>query len=268
MLFVKHPNLLKSLISCLLGIPLESIGKITITNPEIAPESIETKFCRLDISMMLNGLLVDLEIQVKDNKDFRDRSLYYSAKLIAGSLDIGEAYEKLPKVIFLGIVDYNLFACEKFHSAFKLLETTRFETMTEKISFHFFELPKLSKNISRHNGLELWLALFKAKTEEDLKKIQGKGSLIMNEAIDAYHSVVSSSEFREMERLREKARHDEAQAIAVAVSKAVSKIEAKLADNEAKLADNEAKLAEKDAKIVKLYAEISTLRAQHDSKKS
>ena len=35
----------------------------------------------------------------------------------------------------------------------------------------------------------------------------------MEEAIQAYHSITATPEFREMERLRSKARHDEAQAI-------------------------------------------------------
>ena len=39
----------------------------------------------------------------------------------------------------------------------------------------------------------------------------------MNQAINAYYSITASSEFREMERLRAKARHDEAQALHNAV---------------------------------------------------
>lgn len=35
----------------------------------------------------------------------------------------------------------------------------------------------------------------------------------MEQAINAYHTITASSEFRELERLREKARHDEAQAL-------------------------------------------------------
>ena len=35
----------------------------------------------------------------------------------------------------------------------------------------------------------------------------------MSEAISAYYNVTASSEFREIERLREKAQHDEAQAL-------------------------------------------------------
>lgn len=35
----------------------------------------------------------------------------------------------------------------------------------------------------------------------------------MEQAINAYYSITASSKFREVERLREKARHDEAQAL-------------------------------------------------------
>ena len=35
----------------------------------------------------------------------------------------------------------------------------------------------------------------------------------MNQAIDAYYKITASPKFRELERVREKARHDEAQAL-------------------------------------------------------
>lgn len=59
----------------------------------------------------------------------------------------------------------------------------------------------------------LWLSLFKAETEEDLDKIKEMGVPAMEQAVNAYYSITASSEFREIERLREKARHDEAQAL-------------------------------------------------------
>ena len=50
MLFVKHPVLLKNLVAELLRIKVESIGQFVITNPEMPPESLGDKFCRLDIN--------------------------------------------------------------------------------------------------------------------------------------------------------------------------------------------------------------------------
>jgi len=51
MLFVKNNDLLKQLVSELLEIRLESIGEFQITNPEMPPDIIGGKFCRLDILM-------------------------------------------------------------------------------------------------------------------------------------------------------------------------------------------------------------------------
>jgi len=47
MLFVKNNDLLKQLVSELLEIRLESIGEFNVTNPEMPPEFIGGKFCRL-----------------------------------------------------------------------------------------------------------------------------------------------------------------------------------------------------------------------------
>lgn len=54
---------------------------------------------------------------------------------------------------------------------------------------------------------------FKADTEEELAKIRAMEVPVMSQAIDAYYTITASSKFREMERLRAKARHDEAQAL-------------------------------------------------------
>ena len=61
--------------------------------------------------------------------------------------------------------------------------------------------------------LLLWLFLFRAETEEELEKIKEMEVPVMSQAINAYYTITASSEFREKERLRAKARHDEAQAL-------------------------------------------------------
>ena len=55
MLFVQYPELLKKLVADLLGISVESIGQFVIRNPEMPPENLGDKFCRLDINMTVNG---------------------------------------------------------------------------------------------------------------------------------------------------------------------------------------------------------------------
>lgn len=66
---------------------------------------------------------------------------------------------------------------------------------------------------SADKGRELWLMLFNAETEEELAKIEALEVPIMKQAIGAYRYVTATPEFREIERMRSKARHDEAQAL-------------------------------------------------------
>ena len=78
-------------------------------------------------------------------------------------------------------------------------------------------------NLGDKDMLLLWLSLFKASTEDELKQIQELEVPVMNQAINAYYTITASSEFRERERLYEKARHDEAQALYHAEQKGVQK---------------------------------------------
>jgi predicted transposase/invertase (TIGR01784 family) len=81
------------------------------------------------------------------------------------------------------------------------------------MALHYFEPVKLPKTVTADNGLELWLSLFRAKTEEELTNIEALGVQEMSEAISAYRQITVTPEFQEAERLRSKARHDEAQAL-------------------------------------------------------
>ncbi len=213
MLFVKYPELLKELVANLLGIPSGSIGQFTIKNPEMPPENLGDKFCRLDINMTVNGQQVDLEVQVSNEGDYPERVMYYWAREFSSALPAGEGYSRLPRTLVVSIIDFMLFDCEEYHSFFQPLEVTRHTLLSDKMGFHFFELPKLPDNVSQENMLLLWLSLFKADTEEELEKIKGMEVPVMSQAINAYYTITASSEFREKERLRARARHDEAQAL-------------------------------------------------------
>ena len=214
MLFVKHPNLLKKLIAELLRIKLESIEKFEIRNPDMLPEAIGDKFCRLDINMEVDGQRVDLEVQVEDEGDYIERSMYYWAREYASALTAGsDGYGSLPRTIIVSIIDFMQFDCREFLSEFQPLEVTRHTLMSNKMGFIFFELPKLPAEISRNNMLQVWLRLFKANTEEELAEIEKWEVPEMQQAIDAYREVTVSPEFREVVRMREKARLDERQAL-------------------------------------------------------
>jgi hypothetical protein len=157
--------------------------------------------------------------------------------------------KELPRTIVISIVAFEMFDCVEFHSEFQPLEVTRYTPLTDRQVLHYFELPKLPEVINADDELKLWLTLFNAETEEELTKIEGMGVSVMREAIGAYRQVTATDEFREIERLRSRARHNEASAIGHAVDVEREKWQGLVAAKDAALAD-------KDALIAKLQARL------------
>ena len=221
LLFTKYPHLLKQLIAQLLRIPIVSIKEFVIKNTEMPPDVVGNKFCHLDIHMTVNNRQVSLEVQVEDEGDYPIRSEYMWARLFSNALPAGGDYLSLPRTIVISILDFTLFSdSDDFYSEFQTLEVNRHTPLSDRKALYFFELTKLPKKIEKDDIMLLWLALFKASTEEEMKRIAEMGVPELSEAVTAYHSVTASPEFQELERMREKARHDEASALRNARSKA------------------------------------------------
>jgi predicted transposase/invertase (TIGR01784 family) len=268
MVFMQYPELLKRLITRILCISLDNITEFVITNSEMPPDVIGEKFCRLDINMKVNGQRVNLEVQLSNEGDYTERSLYHWAREYSSALIEGDQYRNLPRVIIISILAFKLFKCPEFHSEYQPLEVKRLTPLNDKMCMHYFELSKLPEVDNAEDELKLWLTLFKAETEEDLAKIEALGVPVMSQAIEAYRHVSATDAFKEIERLRSRTRHNEASALGYAERQGAEKErqkwqglvadkDAALADKDAKIADKDAALADKDAKIAELLARLS-----------
>ena len=262
MLFVQHPDLLKRLVSELLRIRHESIEQFEITNPEMPPESLSGKFCRLDINMIVDGQRVNLEIQVHDQGDYPERALFHWARVYSTALPRGKDYLELPRTVIISIVDFCLFECAEYHSEFQPLEVTRHEPLSDRMSLHFFELRKLPAEIRREDMLLLWLSLFNAETEEELGQISSLEVPVMEQAISAYRRITVTPEFKEAARLRELAQHNEASALRHEREQERKIWQNVVADKDAAIADKDAAIADKDAENERLRKELAELRAE------
>jgi predicted transposase/invertase (TIGR01784 family) len=251
LIFSRNKDLLKKLVADLLGIQHESITDFHVTNPEMPPEVMGDKFCRLDINMTVNGQITDLELQVDDEGDYPERSLYYWAREYSTALKSGGEYIDLPRTIVISIVDFEMFICKEFYSEFGALEVNRHELLTDKFCMMYFELPKVPKTISKDDKLKLWLSLFNADTEEELKQIENLEVAEMEQAIRAYRHVSATDEFKELERLRSRARHNEASALGNARRKGYREAEEKL----------QVVIADKDAEIKALRKQLAEAKS-------
>ena len=237
-----------------------------VINTEIPPEEIGKKQCRLDINMVVDGKRVNIEIQVEDEGNYPERSLFHWAREYSSALPSGDDYLLLPRTIIISIISFWLFGCEEVHSEFQALEVRQHTALTDKLGLHYFELPKLKgiDSIESGNEQELWLALFKAETEEELTKLKKTGGVIMSQAIEAYREITAKDEFKYLERLREDARHDEAQALGNAKRQG-AKIERE--KWQGVVAEKDAALANKDAEIERLRLELAEAKARLDENK-
>jgi hypothetical protein len=118
---------------------------------------------------------------------------------------------------------------------------------------------KLPEVVDADDGLNLWLTLFNAETEEDLAKLEALEVSVMNEAIGAYRHMSATDEFKEIERLRSRARHNEASALGNARRQGYLEAEEKW---QAVVADKDAALADKDAENETLRRQLAELRTR------
>jgi len=257
MLFIRYPDLLKRLVAVFLDIPLESIEQFQTINTEMPPEEIGKKFCRLDIQMIVDGKRVSLEIQIENEGDYPERSMFHWGKMFTSSLPAGNDYSLLPKTIVISILGFSQFGCEEVHSEFAPMEINRHEILSDKQRYHFFELPKLPNidAIDTTSEKDLWLALFNAETEEELEKLISSGGEIMSQAVAAYRGITATEEFKYLEILRARAGHDEAQALKNAERK-------RDIHWKSVVAEKDAILANKDAENADLRAQLADLRAR------
>ncbi|MDR2166438.1 MAG: Rpn family recombination-promoting nuclease/putative transposase [Clostridiales bacterium] len=212
--------------------------------------------------MDVDGKKVNIEIQNRNEGNFPERVLFHWAKIYSASLPEGENYISLPQTIIISILDFKMFECEEVHSEFKLLETKRHELLSNKQIYHFFELQKLKDldQLDLESEKDLWLALFNAKTEEELEKLALNGGEVMVQAVEAYKSVTATEEFRNLEWLRTKTAHDEASAIGNAERRGAESERRKW---QGVVAEKDIALANERAEVEKLRRQLAALQARN-----
>ena len=153
----------------------KEIQKVTIKNPEIIPYEKGEKRGLLDIKAETeDGTMLDIEMQMEDEKDIDERATSYMGKLISEQLQVGHKYIELKKSIVIFITNYNFLKRNSYHSVGRLkFEKTieeefvnlgykdEEEIASEYIEYHYIELPKYkNKNPSKFTKLDQWMCIF------------------------------------------------------------------------------------------------------------
>ncbi len=172
------------------------------------PETEEGKFSRLDLVLDVDGMAVDVEIQINKQDDFRERTLFYWAKLYTSSLQKRQMDQNLKKTIAINILDYTLFEDrEQYHTEVVAALKDTHEIFSDKFSIHFFEMGKV-KNIQPNDRKTLWMQFIKADTEEELEQVKEAGGDLMERAVQIVYDMSADGKTRELARWCEKSMLD------------------------------------------------------------
>ena len=129
-LFSKKGNedILKDLLEGILEIPIEKVE--VMQEVELERVDIKDKLGILDIRAIINeNITVDIEMQMVDEKNMIERTLFYWAGLYYTGLKRGQDYKLNNKVITINILMYNIFKKENYHT----IATIRDNENNEKI---------------------------------------------------------------------------------------------------------------------------------------
>jgi len=215
----KNKDLLLSFINAVLeDSEFPKIVKVEIKNPFNLKYFLTDKESILDVKATdENNRQYDIEVQSTGNEYFKNRSLYYWAKLYSSQLEEGGEYVELMPTICINILDFELFSeIKNLHTCFLLREKNFAEyVLTDHLVIHFLEVPKLQDEKIK-TKLEKWLFYLKYEgKEEERMKILLKDHDI-NKAHKAYKHFTEDERLREIYEARMKSKRDHNTDIALA----------------------------------------------------
>lgn len=135
----------------------------------------------LDVVLELNDdTKIDIEMQVRAQKHWMKRNLYYLGRMYTDVLMIGEKYDKLRRCVSISLLDFKLFPDKsEYHSVYRLRDGAGGE-LTDLWEIHIIELGKTLTG----SAVDDWIRLMNAKSQEEVDMIALKNEN-MRETVEA-----------------------------------------------------------------------------------
>ncbi|MBP3470260.1 MAG: Rpn family recombination-promoting nuclease/putative transposase [Lachnospiraceae bacterium] len=201
----RNKTVLKGLICSLLHLDPASVVSITINNPIELGKSVDNKEFILDINITLNDdTLINLEMQVTDELNWKDRSLSYLCRTF-DQLYRGQDYSDVSPVIHIGFLNFPLFPSDaEFYATYKLLNIKTHKEFSDKLTLGVVDLThiELATDEDRFYQIDRWAKLFKATTWKELKNLT-KGDEYMTQAAKELYECNSDVLIQQQCRARE-----------------------------------------------------------------
>ena len=193
------------------------IKDIELKSPDLEKQHIGDKFCRLDIKAKTDkGEIINVEIQVRDEYNMVQRTLYYWSKIYSDQLGESENYKNLARTVCINILNFKLLDNDRYHNTYRLKEITTNEELTDIEEIHFIELPKSkeikSEEVNNIDSLLKWIEFIKEPESETVRILELTDETIRKAKTQLYKLSLDKKTI-EQYRIREKALYDEISAL-------------------------------------------------------
>ena len=199
----------------------EKIVDLVFNDPYNTRETVRSKLSIVDVRCTdERGNQYIIEVQVEKQSDYAARAQYYSSLALSRQLSKTEQYAQLVPVIFVGILEFNLFETDEYNSHHYILDNKTYVHELKHLEFHFIELKKFTKQLDQLvTLLDKWIYFLKNADSLHVIPDTFKENPVLNEAftlveqgnwskkeLDEYDAYIDS--LRSAENILETAHND------------------------------------------------------------
>jgi len=230
----QNKNILKSLINSVLPIN-EQIVEVTIKNPYNEADFIGDKLSVVDIKATdEKGRWYDIEIQVKEQKYYGKRAIFYLSEIYSNQLNESDNYDKLRKTIIISLLDFDYFLSDRRYfrrCCYKDFDTGELYPELDFADLYFVELRKFDNEFKHiKTTLDRWITFLNRAAELDRDNLPDelKDPDII-QAINTIETMSLNAKEREYYESEKKVMRDRDAVIQTAVENAVDNTKIEIA---------------------------------------
>jgi predicted transposase/invertase (TIGR01784 family) len=223
------------LIGFLNAILNSDIVNLTIEKENLDRINKEEKLGILDIKAKTKtGEKFNIEVQLLNQKNMIQRTLFYWSKLFVEDFESGNPYSSLQKTVTINILGFKMeeLRNEYFHSTYNLREFQSKNLLTDLLEIHFIEFPKFEEiSDDVNNPLHRWLLFLKEDIPENKLREVISMDVILNKAEQKLLKLSADPETRKEYERRAKAISDERSRLEDAENAGILKVAKSLLDS-------------------------------------
>ena len=179
----------------------EDLVEIEILGTRLRKEHVQDKDFIVDIRIKdASGNYTHIEMQVRKHHAFIERIVAYNSRQYSSQLSPGDDYVELKRSISIVITDFEMFDDTDEYYEYITYRRDNGKIFTNAQEYYILDLTKLPDEIIDEK--EMWGALFKAETEEELRALMAKFDE-MNEAGEKLLALSEDKDAQEIARARE-----------------------------------------------------------------